>query len=201
MSALLPSSTDWQAGFLQVIPTVEQRAKIRFRRLPAVHREEAIQESIAFACVSYQHLASQNRLDEVHASTIANYAVKRTGEGRHVGGKKDTRRDAMSPIALRRHGIKVMSYDSDESGRAGGGWKSLVIVDRKTDVPNLACFRVDFSEWLKTLARRDRKIIAALTGGAGTCEIAGRFGMSPGRVSQLRRKYEHHWPTFQGEAA
>jgi hypothetical protein len=31
--------------------------------------------------------------------------------------------------------------------------------------------------------------------------VANRFGISPARVSQLRRKYEQLWRAFQGEPA
>jgi hypothetical protein len=57
-------------------------------------------------------------------------------------------------------------------------------------MPDLAAFRVDFAVWLRTLTRRDRKIIGAMVSGDGTTGVAGRFGISPGRISQLRRGYE-----------
>ena len=37
--------------------------------------------------------------------------------------------------------------------------------------------------------------------GACATAVAGRFGLSPARVSQLRRRYEGLWRTFQGEWA
>ena len=40
-----------------------------------------------------------------------------------------------------------------------------------------------------------------MAGGESTHAVAGRFGISAGRVSQLRRKYERLWLAFQGEAA
>jgi hypothetical protein len=57
MSASI-STSDWQSGFLAVLPTVQANAQIQFRRLPAEQRQEAIQEAIA-AAVSYQTLAAQ----------------------------------------------------------------------------------------------------------------------------------------------
>ena len=46
MSAVPQSSCDWQTGFLAVLPAVETHARIRFRRLNADRREEAIQETM-----------------------------------------------------------------------------------------------------------------------------------------------------------
>ena len=45
---------------------------------------------------------------------------------------------------------------------------------------------------------RHRRIINALAGGDRTMAVAERFGVSPARVSQLRREYERSWQQFQG---
>ena len=79
------------------------------------------------------------------------------------------------------------------------GWKRIAVEDRKANIPDLAAFRIDFAEWLKTLTRRDRKIVNAMTSGEGTFAVADRFGLTPARVSQLRRKFEMAWRVFQGE--
>jgi transposase len=50
-------------------------------------------------------------------------------------------------------------------------------------------------------SRRDRSIISALITGEHPSAVADRFGISRGRVSQLRRKYEQEWLNFQGEAS
>ncbi|MGD0461559.1 MAG: helix-turn-helix domain-containing protein [Tepidisphaeraceae bacterium] len=68
--------------------------------------------------------------------------------------------------------------------------------DRKVPVPDLAAFRIDFPRWLRMLTGRDRKIVYALTSGERTSAVAERFGLSEGRVSQLRRKFEQLWRTF-----
>ena len=74
------------------------------------------------------------------------------------------------------------------------------MADRKVPVPDQAAFRVDFASWLQTLTHRDHEIICALSGGDGTKAVAEQFGLSEGRVSQLRRKFEQLWRIFQGEA-
>lgn len=51
MSTVSYNSTDWQAGFLSILPAVQTHARIRFSKLPADSREEAIQEAVAAACV------------------------------------------------------------------------------------------------------------------------------------------------------
>jgi len=73
------------------------------------------------------------------------------------------------------------------------------VAGTRAGVADLAAFRLDFQQWLKDMCERDRRIIAALAAGEGTGEVAGRLGLTAGRVSQLRRQYECRWLAFQGE--
>jgi hypothetical protein len=191
--------TGWQAGFMHLLPAIEAHAQIRFRKLPAERRDDAIQEAVASACVSYQSLAARGQLEIAHPSTLADFAVRHVNTGRHVGGKQDAAKDVLSPVAHDRHGVRVRSYHDNRCGDGNDGWRQVAIADRKTSIPNTAAFRIDFPNWLKTLTRRDRKIIAAFIAGDSTSTVADRFSVSPGRVSQLRRRFQHLWRTFHGE--
>jgi hypothetical protein len=199
MSAVSQLSSGWQAGFLAVLPIVQTHAQIQFRRLPADRREEAIQETIAAACMSYQIAVAQGKQDVIRPGPLADFAVRHVRTGRHVGGKQDAAKDVMSPVAHQRHGVQVQSYHAHRSGDGTDGWRQLAIEDRKASIPDLAAFRIDFAQWLKSLTRRDRRIIAAFVSGERTMTVAERFGISEARVSQLRRKYEWEWQVFQGE--
>lgn len=115
------------------------------------------------------------------------------------GGRQDLAHDALSPAAQARHRFKAGPVESLDADAAE--WRQVAIADRRASVPDIAAFRIDFAAWLRTLTRRDRRIIAALAAGEGTSRVAGRFGLSAGRVSQLRRRYAHLWRSFQGEIA
>jgi hypothetical protein len=205
MSAVPQTSCDWQEGFLKVMPVVETHAKIQFRRLPRERREDAVQEAIASACVSYQLLAAKGKLAVAHPGTLAKYAVNHVRNHRHVGGHQDGAKDVMSPACCNRHGVEVVScdrYQVHASLRDGtDGWKRIAVEDRKANIPDLAAFRIDYPRWLLTLTRRDRSVISALIAGEHPSAVADRFGITRGRVSQLRRRYEREWKDFQGEAA
>ena len=197
MSNVPVQCSGWQSGFLQVLPAVQTHAKIQFRHLPLEQREDAIQEAVASACVSYQILAAKGRLHVAHPGTLATFAVNFVRNGRHVGGHQDAAKDAMSPVAQSRRSFRTSSYDLLD--RESGEWRQMVIEDRKTKIPDLAAFRIDYARWLRTLTRRDRRIIAAITSGENGKIVAERFGLSTGRVSQLRAKFEREWAVFQGE--
>lgn len=156
------------------------------------------QEAIASACASYQRLAAQGRLNDARPGTLATFAVNRVRNGRHVGGRQDAAQDAMSPVAQSRHRFATSSIDQFDQDT--GGWRQMAIEDRRIAIPDLAAFRIDFARWLWTLTKRDRRVIAAFIRGERTSAVAERFGISPGRISQLRRKFELLWLTFQGEA-
>ena len=197
----LPQSTGWQAGFLQILPTVQTHAAIQFRKLPVEQREEAIQEAIASACISYQRLAIQSRLHAARPSTLATFAVNFVRNGRHVGGRQDAAKDVLSPRCQQRHGVRVQSIDVRREKRDSNDWKQLVLADRNESIPDTAAFRIDFEQWLATLAERDRRIINLMISQEPGFIVANRFGVTPARVSHLRRRYEREWHIFQGEGA
>jgi hypothetical protein len=76
----------------------------------------------------------------------------------------------------------------------------LVVANRRSSIPDLAAFRIDFADWLRSMTRRDRRIIVALASGEGTAVVAQRFGLTAGRVSQLRRRFQKDWMTLQRQA-
>lgn len=198
MSTVSHRSADWQTRFLSILPAVQTHARIRFRKLPPHSREEAIQETIAAACVQFQVAAAQGKLHVLRPGPLADFAARHARTGRHVGGSQDAAQDVLSPACQRRHEVQVHHY-SDRSADGCNGWQQVAMTHRNFSIADLVAFRIDFDQWLATLSRRDRRIIAALIAGDGTSAVAARFGISPGRVSQMRRQYQRLWCCFQGE--
>ncbi len=54
--------------------------------------------------------------------------------------------------------------------------------------------------WLRTLSKRNRQIARALAVGETTNAVAQQFGLSAGRISQLRNLFRAHWERFHGGA-
>jgi hypothetical protein len=196
MSAVPVSSEPvaWQANFLAVLPAIQAHAKIRFRYLylRPESREEAVQATIASACLSYQRLASQGKLLGVRPSSLADFAVRRV---RMIGGRQNSR-DLHSPLTQGKHRICLHSLTPDKRDE----WQGALVESKRVLPADLAAFHIDFAQWLSSFGRRDQRIISALASGEATSAVAGRFGLTAGRVSQLRRRYEQNWLVFQGEA-
>lgn len=200
MSAI-PLSPAWQAGFLAVLPEIQSYAHLKFRYLKPERRQDAIQEAIAAACVSYQRLAVRGLLHLATVGSLVTFAIRHVRGNRHVGGTQETLNDPMSPVAQRHHGIQDLTYRPGSAQSDGDNWLAEVIADKKAPVPELVAAKVDFGDWLNTMSRRDRRIIAALASRERTSAVADRFGITSGRVSQLRRRYQRDWERFQGQTA
>jgi hypothetical protein len=66
-------------------------------------------------------------------------------------------------------------------------------------VPDQVCFRLDFAHWLATLSERNRRIAEDMALGYQTYELAKKYGVCPGRISQLRREFQGDWTHFCGD--
>ena len=55
--------------------------------------------------------------------------------------------------------------------------------------------------WFTTLTKRMKEIARDLACGYSTSEVAKKYGVTAGRISQLRRMLEESWAAFQGEIA
>src|ERR1035437_1914038 len=126
--SVLATSNSWQANFVSILPTIMNHAKCRFRGLPAHRREDAVAETIAAACLTYQKLAAQGKLNQAYISSLAGFSARHAAQHRHVGGTQ-TSSDALSPLACRKHGFAVRNL----AGRTDlyDGWKPLVVEARR----------------------------------------------------------------------
>ena len=190
------NAAPWQSGFLSLLPTVETHAEISFRRLSAEKKEDAVQEAVAAACVSYRLAGREGeaprRLPQHHRHLRRQTRPQRQARR---GPPGHAAKDALSPVVHRRHGVRVRWH--------GGwteleGWKRVLVADRNEAIPDTVAFRMDFGDWLGTLNGRDREVCLALAEGGRTRDVAERFKLSEARISQLRRRFERDWQVFQG---
>ncbi len=75
----------------------------------------------------------------------------------------------------------------------------MVVEDRHATPADVAATRIDFDAWLRSMPPRQRAIAEVLATGEGTTLVARRFGLTAGRISQLRRKLHRSWCLLQGE--
>ena len=189
------SEPKWHADFLEMLPAIEQRARIGLRHLGAEAREEAMQEVVANTLVAYLRLVELGKADLAYPNVLAQYAVAHALGGRKVGGRLNVR-DVMSSYAQQKKDFGVDRLDCYDQNT--GGWKEILVEDRRATPADVAASRIDFAAWLRSLSKRYRKIAMALAVGETTAKVAKMFRLSRGRVSQLRRELLESWQVFQG---
>jgi hypothetical protein len=198
------------AAFLGLVPAIERRVRFALRGRPPADQEEATAEAVAAAYAAQARLAARGR-DGVRdfPAALVGYAVLWAKAGRLVGGRASST-DALSPLARRKRGFRVESLSGPVApggtpGRDGrnrpGGFDDRLRDNTRTAVPDQAAFRIDFPAFLGGLSPRDRALAEFLALGHSGQAAAERFGLTEGRVSQLRRLWQDRWRQSQGEAA
>ena len=193
-STQLPSR--WQQRFLDMLPTIKLQAEHRLRRLPGHEREELLAEAIAIAFCMFVNLVQRGKIDLAYATPLAVYGCRQALVGRRAGHPLNVN-DITSRHCQQRKRVRVERLDRFDVKK--GQWREAVVEDHRTPVPDQAAFRCDFPEWLKTLSDRDRQIAETLSTGEGTTGTAKQFGVTAGRISQVRAKLREAWDEFHGE--
>jgi hypothetical protein len=130
-------------------------------------------------------------------TALASFAVRAVWSGRRVTGSESSQ-DVLSVTAKLRHGVKVFHLPAN-GALAINGWQEAVADNTRTPPDEQAAFRIDFPAWLQTRSDRDRRLIVDLAAGERTGDVARKYGLSAGRVSQLRRAFCADWARFCGE--
>jgi len=202
MVALLKNGlTDERKGmvheqFLAMLPRIRQQALVAFRDRRTEARQELEADVVANAFCAYTRLVRRGKHDLAYPTPLAQYAIAQVRDGRRVGGRLNAQ-DIMAPAASRLHGFKVERFDQKDP--QAGVWNEQLVEDRRAGPAQTAIARLDLTAWLRTLSKRNRQIAKALSVGETTASVASRFGLTAGRVSQLRVWLREHWERFQGD--
>src|SRR5262249_13111084 len=175
-----------QVRFPSILPRIELHGRICFRFVRCPHRRaDAVSEVVALAWKWHLRLAEQGKDATQFPATLATFAARAVRAGRGVCGRERAR-DALSPSAQRHHQIKVERLP-DFSTVGGNPLAEALVDNTQTPPPEQASFRIDFPTWLQTRSERDRRLAEDLMRGERTQNVSTRFGLSPARISQLRR--------------
>src|SRR5262245_38334044 len=210
-SATLPSGDRLHAAFLAILPRFQLHARVYFRHLKCpAKKEDAVQEVLALCWLWFLRLTERGKDVTQFASALANYAARAVRRGRRLCGAERAN-EVLSPVARRRHGFRVEAlphavstsherlYASPLGQQAQDAFEEQLRDNTITPVPDQVAFRIDFPLWRCTRSERDRRVIDALLAGGRTKDVSEKFGLTPGRVSQLRRDFMEDWRRFTGE--
>ena len=154
--------------------------------------QEATQNAITLAfenvlrCATKGKIATESDLWRYVRHSL-HRAVGHTRAGRSIVKKRDSDRkwgDVWERMTAHYAGASLDGFESD-----------------RTPIPDTVAFRVDFPRFLATLNDRRRDMSLDLAAGMGTGEVAAKYGVSPGAVSQWRTQFRALWAEFFDEAA
>ncbi|MBY0228810.1 MAG: hypothetical protein K2W96_06010 [Gemmataceae bacterium] len=184
------------AGFLSLLPRLQAHGNAYFRHVACPQRrDDLVAEAVAIAWKWYLRLAERGRDPHAFAATLVHRALLQARCYRRLCGQEKAK-DALSPLAQRRHGFRASS-----AGRSEGEATLLdALADSRTaSPPEQAAFRLDASAWLEALSPCWKRAALALMSGERPGDVARSLGVSPARVSQLRSELRDGWRRFCGE--
>jgi hypothetical protein len=169
--ALNLSLESLQSKFLALLPRIRARARYHFRFLACPQRkEEAVADVIALCWSWYRRLAQRGKDAGVFISPLAAFAARQVRLGRYLGGA-DSSRDALNPIAQRRHGFCVTRLP-DIATLMGTALAEALQDNSRSSPPDAAAFRIDWPQWLATRTHRERRLIHDMVMGERTKDLA-----------------------------
>jgi hypothetical protein len=187
-----------QAAFLAILPRIVKHARFHFRDMRCLHRQDdAVSETVALAWKWFVRLTRRGKDAGRFVTAFADYAARAAKNGRRVCGQEKTK-DPLSPLAQQRRGFAVQSLPM-ASSMNGNLFDEALADNTKTPVPDQVGFRLDFPAWRLGRCERDRRLIDELMVGERALDVARRYGLSPARISQLRRDFHEDWLAFCGE--
>jgi hypothetical protein len=185
-----------QDKFLRMLPQIRRQAHIAFRGRDAESRHELTQEVVANAYCAFARMVHRGKQSVAYPTPLAQFAIRQVHAGRRVGSQLN-KHDLLSPYARRINGFRIEWLDRHDPRT--GDINEALVESHHAGPAEIASARIDVAAWLATLSRRHRRIAKALALGNTTNAVARQFGISPARISQLRRWFRQHWAQFQGE--
>jgi len=207
------SPDELRLAFLAIVPMIETRARSTFGYLKCANQKaDKVAESVALAWKWFLRLHERGKDVATFPMVFAALVARAVADGRRIAGGEPTN-DVMSKTAQRKHGFSVTVFSHSDavpiqkrlgnpnSQRAIDTLEERLADNTQTPVPDQAVFRIDFAEWLKTLSTRERTMTQAMMREERTTDLSSAFGVSPGRISQIRSALRRSWTVFCGDEA
>lgn len=183
--------------FLSMLPRIRKQAHLAFRYIACEDREEFTAEVVARAYCGFVRLVERGMSEVAYPTPLAQYAIRQVRCGRRVGTKLN-KRDVSTRYCQKANGILLERLDQLDP--TDGEWKEVLVEDNRSTPAEIAGCKIDFGDWQRRLSSPLRRIAKTLATGECTSSAAARHGVSPGRISQIRRELKQSWELFQGAA-
>lgn len=184
----------------------------KFTSAMSAAASEEMTEMLALCWKWFCHLAKRGKDARQFPSVLARFAARAVRSGRRLCGQQSAN-EVMNERTQEQRGFRVEALPSSTSTShedlyaTADGQKRLDTFEERlhdntlTPILDQVAFRCDFPAWLATRTERDQRLIGDMTGDERTTDLARKYGVCPGRVSQLRREYQDDWQHFCAEPA
>lgn len=163
--------------YRDVLPVVSLRAKVVFRSHPDADDKMSDAISIAWQALLTAPEAATPHSIAVHACLRVKCGRQFRQSSKSIDGQNLKRR-------------KKPQRKETEIGK---------LLSRERNNPaDLATVKMDFTAWLPLLTKQEQRYLEAFLSGETTQEIASRFAVTAGRVSQRRRELWKKWKAYTG---
>jgi len=184
-----------QSAFLSALPRIVRHARCYFRHVRCPHRKaDCVSEVVSICWKWWRSLVERGKDPSRFVSVLATFAARAVRSGRRLCGQ-EWAKDAFSEPCQRRYGFAVGKLP-DFSTLNVNPLAEALTDNTQTAIPDQVQFRLDFPSWLATHHQRNRDLAVEMAQGERTGALARRFGLSPARVSQLRRELHADWLRF-----
>jgi hypothetical protein len=186
------------ARFETALPRILRHARCFFRWIKCYHtKEDKLQEvrSLCWKWVKELHRARKKWW--LFVSRLADYACRAVKSGHRVAGMI-LAKDVFNEITQTRKCFYVGKLP-DFSTESSNPLAEALTDHSHADVADHVAFKIDFPVWRCLYDDRRRRILDTLALGHRTKDVAEKFRMSGGRISQMRREFMRDWKSFTGD--
>jgi hypothetical protein len=178
--------------FLKMMPVFRFQASRAFSDLCPDQHQDCLAEVVGHAWQAFVRLSQKGKTDQANAWSLSRFAIRAVRSGRRTGNRQNCH-EITSLIRSRHRGFK----EARPTVKANSSWLESVMTDHRARPDELAINRMDFAAWLGQLSPLKRQIAEFLSIGESTRNAADHFGLTAGRISQIRKELEASWSQFQ----
>jgi hypothetical protein len=207
-----PTLLQLQASFQQILPRIERHAELSFRGIKCRDtRTDCVAETVALCWRWFKDLSLRGKDPTCFPSALAGFAVRAVRSGRRLCGQLRAG-DVFNRATQQRKGYRVEPLPiatrrcmNDLNSPDGQGqldaYEERLQDNRQTPIPDQVAFRCDFPRWLQSQTYRHSRMIRDMIREERTMDLANKYGVTPGRISQLRCQFRDDWERFCADAA
>jgi len=162
-----------------------KKMKRRYKRFDI---DDAMQDLVGFALENYHSLVRRGK--QTFFTPIMKFAIKRYCAGRRFVGTSST--DVLSEQTQRLGKSRTCQLSAFDG--VTDTW--YFMDDKKPNVFRTVQTKLDYHDWYHRHSAKDQQIIQDLAMGETTNDVAKKYGVTPGAISQRRKTFEKSWNAF-----